>query len=929
MKYKNRLGILLALLCLTVLVMLPLAGCNGDTTPTEPVVETTEPTVDVTGEPTEAPTQESTEAPTEEPTEPATEEPTEAPTEAPTTPSGTGGNSVNTGTGGGYTPQEPETTEPEPTEPPEIEVAAPGSENNVYFENVAASGDFSTVQIPAGEIVHYALKTPGSYLELNDPEVELTVNGQLCPAEDGVIRIQLPADGKATTRLQLKNTGSEAKQIGVAVLDAQGSQTNPIALESLNFPVSLAEGNANGMYYTWTADSDGELKLRLKEAAGDLIVTLGDTTVKLSETENGVLELPVAAGDLVSIQVTALPDDAGNYPAAQLQVIGYVAIYCNLNVESIPYTGETVSIPAGKSVIYRITGAGGHIFGIPSEDAYMKYHGQHYADSVKLNWGDTPAQVEIFSKANADQVFPMEVLYSEGHIENPKVLTELGEIPVTVEQGMTGCYYSYTAPTPGVVSFHIWEYPELEGKTDIVVVNKTAEATETLWTTDEDGNPVEGSAVTLNVNAGDELLIGVTVEKPEDQQAALVIYGDHFGSEENPIPIAYPGFTASVPAGAKLYYCGYNMQDIIFSLNAENVAVSHNDTDYTPAAGLIQFPVVAAGRMPAIFGIENTGTEDAEFSVVLSYPVGHIENPDNLVLGTTQLTREAGKFDYCLRFTAPRAGKLVFTFDAASQWMYTVDNLTQMVYGDTQYSDSDPLVTVAEVTVAAGDVVQLRVNTYDSENPWETPAGTVSFDAAYFTGPTEITTLTVATQAVLISKETGTFDGNFYGLTLNVTGNNQTIVTYNGTEYTPGADGTISVAFPESGIGKLSFSIHNGGLSGMTALIQFSNKDVGSAVNPQQITTGSFSMVQNKAGGADYYYSFTSTKAGYLTLTFETDQSAIYIINGRIYRYVPESPTYRIFMQANKTMSFAVNTYDSKNPAVSPKGIVDFTVEFK
>ena len=928
MKQKNRLGILLALLCLTVLVMLPLAGCNGDTTPTEPVVETTEPTVDVTDEPTEAPTQESTETPTEEPTEPATEEPTEAPTEAPTESSGTGG-SVNNGTGGSYTPQEPEATEPEPTEPPEIEVAAPGSESNVYFENVAASAEFSTVEISAGETVHYALKTPGSYLELNESGMELTVNGQLCPAEEGVIRIQLPADDKVVTRLQFKNIGNEAKRMDVAVLDAEGSQTNPIALESLNFPVNLAEGNANGMYYSWTADSDGELKLRLKEVGGELTVMLGDATVKLSETENGVLELPVAAGDVVSIQATALPDEAGNYPAAQLQAIGYVAIYCDLNVEQIPYAGETVSVPAGKSVIYRITGAGGHILSIPSENAYMRYCDQSYAERVKLNWADTPAQVEIFNKSNADQAFPLEVLYSEGHLENPKALMELGEIPVTVDQGMSGYYYSYIAQTPGVVNFSIWEYPELEGKTDIVVENKTAQVTESLWSTDENGDLIEGSSVMLNVNAGDELLIGVMVEKPEDQQVSFVIYGDHFGSEENPIPISYPGFTASVPAGTQLYYCGYNMQDIIFSLQAENVAVSHNDTEYTPAEGMIRFPVVAAGRMPAIFGIENTGAEDAAYSVVLSYPVGHMENPDKLVLGTTQLTREAGKFDYCLQFTAPRAGKLVLTFDAASQWMYVVDNLTQMVYGDTQYSDSEPLTAVTELTVAADDVIQLRVNTYDPEIPWETPAGTVSFDAAYVTGPTTITAVTVATQAVLISKETAQFNGEFYGLILNVTGNQETVVTYDGKDYTPDSDGTIAVEFPESGSEKLSFSIHNGSSGGMTALIQFSTKNVGSAVNPQKITAGTFSMVQNKEGGADYYYSFTSTKAGYITLTFETDQDAIYIINDRIYRYVPDNPTYQVYMQANKTITIAVNTYDPTNPMVSPKGIVDFTVKFK
>ena len=922
MNSKKRITLLIGLVCMAACVIL--SGCVGETTPTEPVQQTTAPV-------TEAPTQPVTEAPTEEPTEPTTEaptaEPTEVPTEAPTEPSA--GPSVNTGTGGGYTPVEPEPTEPEPTEPPVIEVAAPGSETNAYFENIPAHGAFSTVQIPAGESVHYVLKTPGTFLCIEDSELSVALDGQTADTEDGAYQLRLPADSTKTVRLMFTNQGSEAKQVSVQILDAPGSNTNPIALENLEFSADLAEGNASGMHYTWISDSNGELKLRLTEgAAGELTVTLGDTVVKLSETESDILKLPVSIGDQVSIQVTALPDDAGNYPAAQLQVAGYVAIYCDLDVEQIPYIAETVSIPAGKSVIYRITGAGGQIFSIPSTDASWKYQDSYYTDGVMLNWGETPAYVEIFSMASEDQVFPLEIVYSEGHLENPQVLDALGEIAVTVRPGMTGYYYSYKAETPGVVSFHIWEYPELEGKTDIVIENKTSQVTETLWTTDENGDPVEGYSVEVNVNTGDELLIGVITEKPEDQQVALAIYGDHFGSEENPIQIQYPGFAAHVPAGQTLYYCGYNMEDLRFTLTGDAVRVAHNGVEYSPNGGQITFDVVAAGRMPAVFAVTNTGTENAEYTVTLAYPLGHMENPDTLALGTNLVERQAGKFDYCLNFTAPRAGKLVLTFPEDSQWLYMVNNLTQYVYGDIQYSDSDPLMAVAEIAVNAGDLVQVRVNTYDSETPWETPAGTVSFDAAYFTGPTEITSLTVVTQTALISGETGIFTGEFYGLVLNVTGNNQTVVTYAGKEYTPSADGLIAVEFPESGSEKLSFSIYNGSSDDMSALIQFAKRDAGTAENPEKITGGAYTMVQNKVGGDSYYYSFTASRAGRLILTFETDQPAVYVINGKIYRYVPGSPTYQITMRANQTITIAVNTYDSANSAVAPKGIVNFTAKF-
>jgi hypothetical protein len=63
MKNKKSLDILLTLFCLTVLLVLTLAACNGEVSPTEPVTEPTQPTTEAPAEPTtEAPTEEVTEA---------------------------------------------------------------------------------------------------------------------------------------------------------------------------------------------------------------------------------------------------------------------------------------------------------------------------------------------------------------------------------------------------------------------------------------------------------------------------------------------------------------------------------------------------------------------------------------------------------------------------------------------------------------------------------------------------------------------------------------------------------------------------------------------------------------------------------------------------------------------------------------------------
>ena len=930
MKNKKSLDILLTLFCLTVLLVLTLAACNGEVSPTEPVTEPTQPT-------TEAPAEPTTEAPTEEVTEVPTEVPTEAPTEEPTEPTepATSSPSVNTGTGGGYTPVEPEETEPvEPTEPPTIQVAEPGSETNAYYENIAAAGEFSTVELAAGETVHYAVQTPGSYLELNDPEVELTVDGQLCQAEENGVLVQLATEGVTVHRLQLKNNGQETKKVAIRVLDAEGSQTNPIIPETLNFAVSLEEGDENGLHYLWTADAEGILKLRLLgDTPAEMVVTLGETVLKLSESQDGKLQLPVKPEDQVAIQVVALPDAEGNYPAGELLVDGYVAVYCDLNVEQIPFQTESSVIPGGKSVIYRITGASRNMLHIASDSVGVVYNGESFAGeslvSVKLSLQDEIAVVEIYNLAAQDQSFPFNFDYAIGHRENPHVLTALDEIPVAMEAGLADYYYSYTAPNAGVISFQIWEYPALDAcKTDIVLENLTAQTSAGLWITDENGELVESGTASLPVKAGDSLMIRVSAERAENEAAEFMVYGTLYGAEDNPIPVEYPGFAAYVPAGDTLYYCGYNMQDLLFDLEASQVAVLHDGTRYEPEFDLIHFPVVAAGRMPAVFGIQNTGAEAAVYNVTLSYPVGHLENPDSLKLGTTTLTREAGKFDYHLQFTAPRAGTLTVAFDPAANWLYAVDNLTQYIYGDTRYSDDETQMAVTEVAVAAGDLVQIRVNTYNPEIAWETPAGSISFTATYTSGPNQITDVIVPSQVPMIADEYAEFYCQFYGYTLNVTGNGQTTVIYDNAVYTPNADGLITLEFPASGTEDLGFRIHNGGNSDVEVTVYFSQANVGTSQNPAKLNMGMNAMVQDEVGGEGYYYTYTATKAGTLTLTFETDTIATYSINNKIFRYTNKSghESYRLNVREGQVITIMVNTYDPKKPNENPKGTVTFEV---
>lgn len=929
MKNKKLLWLLIGLVSVCVLF----AACGSDKEPTKPSETVTEAPVQTEPPQTDAPTE-----PVEtEPTEPVeTTEPEETEPEETTAPGGSSGPNMNTGTGGGYNPGGSEDSD-EPTEPtqPQIEVPAPGSENNAYYEYVKdGSGKFSTVKIPAGGTVHYRLQTAGTFLRMEGEGMSVEYNGNTYIPQDGILEIELPADESAPLAMRFINQGAEAQAFSVKVQDAVGSESNPIAVESLDaVEVSLSENDLDGNYYSWTADKTGMLKLMLTgEIPAEVNVSVNGTPAQLTEEVDGKLSTSVKKNDKLLIQVQAQADAEGNTPAGKVTLKGYIAETVTLKVTAIPMEAESVNISAGQSVYYRISGGKNKMLKISGENAMVSYmdavvnSDENGVVTVVLK--DATATLELINNGSEDAVFPMYFDYPIGHQKNPEILTELGELETETDEAEDGYYYRYTATNTGIVMLQMWTYPEQEGvKTNVVLTNETKRESASLW-----NQATENESVSLAVEEGDVLLIHTTAKNVagKNMTAQFTIYGALYGTEEQPILVTYPGFTAKVPAGKTLYYESYNMSDLLMTVTGSDFKLSHNGVEYLPENGEIHLTVVAEGRNPAVFAITNTGTEAGEYVATFAYPVGHAENPDALKLGDNTLTQQAGGTDYYYTFTAPRAGKLTVTMDASAQWLYAVDNLTQAIYGDTQWSDSDPLMAETTLDVKAKDVIRVRVNTYDTANEFETPAGTVTFRATYISGPTEITNTYMPVYAEMLAGEYADFVGNFQGFILRVTGNRNTAVLFNGTTYKADSTGTVKVEMPKNGTEQLHFRVHNGGTQKLTCSVLFSTQETGSAENPEKLTLGSHSMVQTVEGGADYYYQFVAESNGRLSITFETDVDAIFIVNG--------NQTYYTHMGKNKVtitvrlgakINLIVNTYNPNDPMVSPVGTVDFTVELK
>lgn len=184
-------------------------------------------------------------------------------------------------------------------------------------------------------------------------------------------------------------------------------------------------------------------------------------------------------------------------------------------------------------------------------------------------------------------------------------------------------------------------------------------------------------------------------------------------TQDNPIYIFDQETVVTVPANSTYYFATYN--------NGAELYIN----------GELQGIVTAFGRMPYVFAISNETDVAAEYEIKFVIPKGTMDNPAELVIGANEVSISAGSQGYFFTWIATGTGKLTLTIATDAGWVYSVNNLTTYVYGDTQWSDSDPVVNPAVIDVNAGDEIQIMVNTYDPADPWAAPAGILTVTAEF------------------------------------------------------------------------------------------------------------------------------------------------------------------------------------------------------
>lgn len=249
-----------------------------------------------------------------------------------------------------------------------------------------------------------------------------------------------------------------------------------------------------------------------------------------------------------------------------------------------------------------------------------------------------------------------------------------------------------------------------------------------------------GNAYSITVGTADEIN-GATYDEDGiiyTPATAELTVNYPMGHELNPYEIyGQYGRTSvgvNIPVGETVYVKAYSLSGYIFSfIDADNNALE----GYTVAYGDITEPGFVLTENEAVFSITNTSDAELNGYVALYYN-GDIDHPITAVLGSNSITATEGSKGYYYTYTAPADGTVTVTMPTDIGWTYVINNTTTYAYGDTQWSDSDPVVNPATVEVAKDDVLSIMVNTYDAANPWTAPAGTVNWTLAFaetVTGP--------------------------------------------------------------------------------------------------------------------------------------------------------------------------------------------------
>ena len=602
-------------------------------------------------------------------------------------------------------------------------------ENPIYLEfemNDEWTVANATVTVPAGKTYYFATYNVGDGMIL-------TANGEVVDVAYGNMMWRMPSTFSITN-----DTDADVEYALVAVYEA-GSMMNPAEL-TIGETTAIISDNGMGYFYTYTATDYCMFYFAIdSECANWTYVINNMTSYKYGDICSSDDAWPeyeayiyLAKGDVIEINV-----GTADYAAGEVK---FTTETTAMGTEEAPFLldGYYFNLPVEAGKTLYVSGRFAEmVMNLMAENATVVCDGNAltatdgvFTYTFPAGFGpmSMPSVIAITNNAEEDATYTVSFEYPEGHMENPKY-AEVGENTATVTPN--GFYFEYVADSFGKLIFTIdenctnWFY----------VMNNTTSSSYGDNHASDDEEVVSSDFIIVAPGDTVQIIVGTADYTEGDVAFALSVepIGD---SAENAYALTSNSISLMLQGNQSFYFTG-RFFGMTCTVNVYgNATISINGQEYTADEnGIITFTVPAAtmGFMtpPDAYVITATDDNGAYVEVVYTFPAGHSENPDVLSVGENTITVAEGSQGYNYVYIAPTAGTLTITMPADANWSYIVNNLTSYKYGDMQWSDSDPVVATYSITVEAGDEIQVIVNTYDPENMWTAPAGSITFTAEF------------------------------------------------------------------------------------------------------------------------------------------------------------------------------------------------------
>ena len=212
-----------------------------------------------------------------------------------------------------------------------VVITGAGSSSQPYLEIPAEDMTVTTVSIPAGAELYYDIyRVGGMDLTVNDPDAYVICNDLLYDAYNGQVCFRVPnALASDAVSFRIGNYSNTAKSFKLIFTSPQGSYQNPAVVDGIEegFNVSLEEGNDTGFYFKHYAVRSGVIRFYMQATEESVFIVTNnrnsaqrtsDADVQTDANGNEYVELEVNQGDELLINVGAVPNKRGKYPAVEI-----------------------------------------------------------------------------------------------------------------------------------------------------------------------------------------------------------------------------------------------------------------------------------------------------------------------------------------------------------------------------------------------------------------------------------------------------------------------------------------------------------------------------------------------------------------------------------------------------------------------------------